>query len=56
MKNDTVRVGQKLKIPAGAAPASSSAAPAPAPAPVAVPLAPSAGQPGLPAGPTGTPR
>lgn len=56
MKNDTVRVGQKLKIPAGAAPASSSAAPAPAPAPVAVPLAPSAGQPGLPASPTGTPR
>lgn len=49
LKSDTVRVGQKLKIPGGSAPAASAAAPAPAPAsapaPVAVPLPTSTGTP-----------
>lgn len=58
LKSDTVRVGQKLKIPGGSAPAASAAAPAPAPAPapVAVPLPTSTGLPGGASSPTGTPR
>lgn len=53
LKSDSVRVGQKLKIPAGGTAAAPSA---PAPAPVAVPLAPPAGAPAAPAAPVVLPR